>query len=57
MIKGKPRRKVIRLAHYDYSSAGAYFVTLCIKDRVHSLGNVLNDSVRLSEAGSIVTET
>ena len=57
MIKSKPRRKVIRLPHYDYSSAGAYFVTLCIKDRVHSLGNVLNDSVRLSEAGSIVTET
>lgn len=28
-----PKRKQIRLADYDYSSAGAYFVTICTKDR------------------------
>ena len=26
-------RRSIRLKEYDYSSAGAYFVTVCTKDR------------------------
>ncbi len=28
-----PIRKRLRLEHYDYSSAGAYFVTICIEER------------------------
>lgn len=28
-----PKRKRIRLEEYDYSSCGAYFVTICIADR------------------------
>ena len=28
-----PKRKKIRLKEYDYSSAGAYFITVCVKDR------------------------
>ena len=28
-----PKRKTIRLPQYDYTSAGAYFVTICVKDR------------------------
>ena len=28
-----PKRKRIRLPDYDYSSPGAYFITLCTKDR------------------------
>ncbi len=28
-----PKRKPTRLQDYDYSSAGAYFVTICTKDR------------------------
>ena len=28
-----PKRKPLRLPHYDYSSPGAYFVTICTKDR------------------------
>lgn len=31
--KELPKRKELRLKQYDYSSAGAYFVTICIKDR------------------------
>ena len=30
---GSPKRKELRLKQYDYSSQGAYFVTICIKDR------------------------
>lgn len=33
MDKTFPQRKPIRLTQYDYSSAGAYFVTVCVKDR------------------------
>ena len=28
-----PKRKRIRLENYDYSTPGAYFITLCIKNR------------------------
>jgi len=28
-----PKRKTTRLANWDYSSAGCYFVTVCTKDR------------------------
>ena len=28
-----PKRKQIRLPDYDYSSPGAYFVTICTRDR------------------------
>ena len=29
-----PKRKNIRLKNFDYSSAGAYFLTICTKDRL-----------------------
>ena len=31
--RDKPRRRSLRLKHYDYASEGAYLVTLCTKDR------------------------
>lgn len=30
-----PKRKQIRLKEYDYSTDGAYFVTVCTKDKKH----------------------
>ena len=35
-----PNRKQIRLPDYDYSSPGAYFVTICTKDRAHILSDI-----------------
>ena len=35
------KRKELRLKQYDYSSAGAYFVTICIKDRKQILSNIV----------------
>ena len=29
----RPHRRTIRLKHYDYSQAGAYFVTICTRQR------------------------
>ena len=43
--KGLPKRKDLRLKQYDYSSAGAYFVTICIKDRKRILSTIIKPSV------------
>jgi putative transposase len=44
-----PKRKKIRLEGYDYSSCGAYFVTICITDRNTLLWNVGADIIRPNE--------
>ena len=38
--KGLPKRKDLRLKQYDYSSKGAYFVTMCTKDRAKILSDI-----------------
>ncbi len=35
-----PKRKPTRLQGYDYSTPGAYFVTICIKDRKPILSKI-----------------
>ena len=41
---------------FDYSQAGAYFVTVCAKDRVCLFGDVVNDKMALNEAGCMVSK-
>jgi REP element-mobilizing transposase RayT len=36
-----PIRKANRLKNYDYNQNGAYFITICIKDRREILGNIV----------------
>jgi len=36
-----PQRKNIRLKEHDYSKAGMYFVTICVKDRYEVLGKLV----------------
>ncbi len=50
----KPQRRSIRLPSYDYSSEGAYFVTICTKNRECLFGEIRNGTVELSRAGQIV---
>ncbi len=38
-------RKKIRLKDYDYSQAGHYFITMCVKDRHELLGKVVGATV------------
>ena len=40
-----PKRKRTRLNEYDYSTPGAYFVTICTKDRKPLFGPVGADSI------------
>ena len=41
MEKEIPKRKELRIKQYDYSSRGAYFVTICIKDRKQILSDII----------------
>ena len=51
-----PERKSIRMADYDYSMPGAYFITVCVNDRKTILRNVGAATCRpnLSEIGAVV---
>lgn len=49
-------RRSIRLKGFDYSSAGGYFVTICIRNRECLLGEITTDGMRLSEYGLLVEE-
>ena len=39
--KGLPKRKSTRRKNFDYSSAGAYFVTICVRDRMQILSEIV----------------
>ncbi len=54
--RGLPSRRSIRLRAYDYGAVGAYFVTLCTRDRACLFGDIVDDDVRLSAYGQIVNE-
>jgi putative transposase len=51
-----PRRKQLRLSGYDYSHPGAYFVTVCIKERASILGNIAESVMQLNELGCVATK-
>ncbi len=50
------RRRSIRLQDYDYSLAGAYFITMATKDRQCLFGEVVEGQMRLKDWGRIVQE-
>jgi putative transposase len=43
------RRQSIRLENYDYSSNGAYFVTICTAQRLHLFGEIVNATMQLHD--------
>jgi putative transposase len=47
-------RRSIRLKGYDYSTSGAYFITICTRDRVCWFGEVVDGEMRLNELGQRV---
>jgi putative transposase len=49
-------RRFIRLPGYDYTGAGAYFITICTHQRESLLGDIVGGEVRLSQFGSIAQE-
>ena len=56
-----PKRKELRLKNYDYSSPGAYFITMCTHNRECILSSVVgaiheSPVLQLSKYGKIVDE-
>ena len=52
----KHHRQSIRLQQYDYSWPGAYFVTICVREKKCVLGDIVNGVMQLSVWGQIVHE-
>ncbi len=49
MEKELPKRKPTRLNNFDYSSIGAYFVTICTQDRQPILSEIIKATFSQSE--------
>ncbi len=50
----KHHRRSIRLKEYDYSRAGAYFITICTYNKEYILGNIIHGEMISNEYGMIV---
>ena len=58
-----PKRKLTRLPDYDYASPGAYFITICTKNRSCILSNITvgadalgGPSLQPTDAGKVVEQ-
>ncbi|OQX20343.1 MAG: hypothetical protein BWK76_01845 [Desulfobulbaceae bacterium A2] len=47
-------RRSIRLQGYDYSQAGAYFITICTHHRQSLFGEIAGGEMRMNDAGRMV---
>ena len=47
--KELPKRKSTRLKNFDYSSEGAYFVTICVRDRMHILSEIVKTDLAATD--------
>jgi len=52
----KPHYKSIRLKGFDYTQAGAYFVTICTYKWVSLFGNIIDGEMVLNNLGKIVKD-
>ncbi len=52
----KPKRRSLRLSGFDYTQAGAYFITICLQNRLCLLGEVIGGMMNLSAAGEMVRQ-
>ncbi|MCB9235147.1 MAG: hypothetical protein H6581_26060 [Bacteroidia bacterium] len=53
LFQNKYRIASARLAGWDYGTPGAYFVTICTREREHYFGQVKDGVMDLSKAGQI----
>ena len=52
-FKNKYRISSARLATWDYSNPGLYFITICTQSRINFFGEIVNDEMYLNEIGKI----
>jgi putative transposase len=51
--QGRHHRRSIRLPNYDYTQAGAYYITIVTHNRELLFGEVINGEMKLSNLGQI----
>jgi len=63
-MKDFPQRQPIRLTNFDYGSNGAYFITICVKDRKELLAKIdvgaaigRPPEIKLSDHGNTVNDS
>lgn len=56
LYKDKYRIESARLKSWDYSAVGYYFVTICTRDKLCTLGNMIDGVMWLSPVGKIVAD-
>jgi putative transposase len=51
---GRDGRRSIRLKDYDYSEQGAYFVTICAKNRECLFGQIVDTTMSVNKSGKLI---
>ena len=51
-----PKRKSTRLKEYDYSQPGYYYVTRCAYDRKCLFVEIIDNKMRLNNAGEMIVQ-
>ena len=52
--KELPKRKSTRLKNFDYSSVGAYFVTICVRDRMQILSEIVRTDLTSADKTIVI---
>jgi putative transposase len=52
--KASRHRRSVRLREYDYGQEGAYFVTICTKDRALMFGEIIEEKMKENQYGKVV---
>jgi len=50
-------RRSLRLANYDYSKAGMYYVTICINQHLCLFGKIVDQKLQLNDAGKMIAKS
>ena len=56
LFKNKYKIKSIRLKDWNYSSNGAYYITICTKNRECLFGNIIDEKMMLNNIGEIIKQ-
>ena len=56
LFKNKYRIEPARMDGYDYSSEGAYFITICTKERECFFGEIINEEMHLNDLGETANQ-
>jgi REP element-mobilizing transposase RayT len=56
LFQNKYRVEPARLTHWDYSSNGYYYITICTHNRECLLGDIIDGKMQLSAIGEIVLQ-